>query len=453
MRADVLVAEIGSTTTVVSAFDGINTPCPKYLGQGQSPTTVLEGDVCVGLERAIASLEAKLGEKLTHGEMFATSSAAGGLRMSVHGLVHEMTVRAAEAAALGAGGVIVYTTAGRLTRYDLDDLKAARPNLILLSGGTDFGERETALFNARALAELGLDVPVVYAGNVQNRRAVSEIFAERNIELEITENVYPRLDELNIEPTRVIIHRVFQEHILKAPGMENIHTMVDHGMLPTPGAVMAAARLLYERLGDLAVIDIGGATTDIHSVTDGSDEIAAISTSPEPFFKRTVEGDLGLYINAKNVLSLADKDALARKLGLDIDAVMADYKPIPFTTAQVALTEELAVTAGVTALTRHAGKLRHIYTPSGRRTTAEGKDLTKVTRFIGTGGALTRLPHRESVFRRIADCNIHGMMLMKKPGEIKLLYDNHYIMASAGVLGTVYPEAAVALMLQSMEEA
>lgn len=452
MRTDVLVAEIGSTTTVVSAFDGINTPCPRYLGQGQSPTTVLEGDVCVGLEKARADLEARLGEKLQYGEMFATSSAAGGLKMSVHGLVHEMTVRAAEAAALGAGAVIVYTTAGRLTEYDLADVKAARPNLILLSGGTDYGERETALYNARALAGAGLDAPVVYAGNVQNRRAVTEIFAEKGIELEITENVYPRLDELNIEPTRVIIHRVFQEHILKAPGMENIHTMVDHGMLPTPGAVMAAARLLYGDIGDLAVIDIGGATTDVHSVTGGSDEIAAMSTSPEPFFKRTVEGDLGLYINAENVLRLADLEALSRRLGLDIDGIMRDYKPIPVTPEQTALTEELAVTAGVTALTRHAGRLRHIYTPSGRRTTAEGKDLTKVGCFIGTGGALTRLPHRETVFRRIADCNIHGMMLMKKPGEIRLLYDNHYIMASAGVLGTVYPEAAVALMRSSMEE-
>jgi len=46
---DVLVAEIGSTTTVVNAFNGIGTSSPSFVGQGQAPTSVLEGDVNIGL--------------------------------------------------------------------------------------------------------------------------------------------------------------------------------------------------------------------------------------------------------------------------------------------------------------------------------------------------------------------------------------------------------------------
>ena len=142
MFIDVLVAEIGSTTTLVNAFSGIAGGTPRFIAQGQAATSVLEGDVRVGLRGALADMQARQGwDTLEYGEMFATSSAAGGLRMCVCGLVYDMTVKAAEAAALGAGAIVKLATAGKLSEYDLMDLKAADPNLILLAGGTDYGER------------------------------------------------------------------------------------------------------------------------------------------------------------------------------------------------------------------------------------------------------------------------------------------------------------------------
>ncbi|HWQ57861.1 MAG TPA: GlmL-related ornithine degradation protein [Clostridia bacterium] len=451
MHIDILVAEIGSTTTLVNAFNGVHEGAPRFLGQGCAPTSVLAGDVRIGLQGAADDLKKKMGwNELTYGEMLATSSAAGGLRMCVHGLVYDMTVRAAQAAALGAGAIIKLATAGKLTDYDLADAVAVQPNLILLAGGTDYGERETALFNAKRLAESGLRAPVIYAGNVQNQRAVQDIFKRADVPCYLTENVYPKLDKLNIEPARKIIHAVFEEHIVKAPGMEHIRDMVTGSIIPTPGAVMEAAQLLYDDIGDLVAIDIGGATTDVHSVTGGSDEIAILLTSPEPFAKRTVEGDLGLYVNAKNVVDMIGEDALKNELKLDVKAVMTDYRPIPETEAQFMLTERLCREAGIRAVERHAGELRYIYTPSGRKTVAEGKDLTAVRTIVGTGGALTRLPHREQLLRAIADCNAAGMMLYPKPGEMRLLFDDDYIMASLGVLSKHYPEAALSLLRQSL---
>lgn len=213
-----------------------------------------------------------------------------------------MTVKAAQAAALGAGAIIKLATAGKLSEFDIDDIKAIDPNLILLAGGTDYGERETAVYNAKLIAASGLKAPVIYGGNIQNRRIIEDVFSRAGIPVYITENVYPKLDLLNIEPARKIIHAVFEEHIIKASGMEHIRDMVTGNIIPTPGAVMEAAQLLYNDIGDLAVIDIGGATTDVHSVTKGSDEIAVMQTTPEPFAKRTVEGDLGLFVNAKTLL-------------------------------------------------------------------------------------------------------------------------------------------------------
>ena len=449
MHADVLIAEIGSTTTLMNAF--MLGDEPRYLGQGMAPTTVLEGDVRVGLSRALEDLERNLGDRLTYDRMLATSSAAGGLRMSVHGLVYDMTVRAAEAAALGAGGVIRQVTGGKMSRYDLMDLKALHPNLILIAGGTDFGERATALYNCEQIAALGMkDVPVLYAGNVQNQNIVKTIFDEAGIPLFLTENVYPRLDELNIEPCRKMIQKVFEQHIVRAPGMEGIRDMVTGPILPTPGAVMEAARLLYDEIGDLVVLDIGGATTDVHSVTEGSPEIAALATRPESFNKRTVEGDLGLYVNARHLVDAIGAEELDRELSIDTEAVMAEYAPIPATNEQFKLTERLCLEAGRTAIQRHAGKYRYIYLPEGRKTLTEGKDLSQVKYIIGTGGALTRLPHRRELLRQMADMNANGTMLYPKPGEMALLFDNDYIMASLGVLSKAYPQEALALMKRSM---
>lgn len=451
MKIDVLVYEIGSTTTLVNAFNGIDTDSPRFIGQGQAPTSVLEGDVRVGLKAAINDLAKNLGtDGIDYGIVFATSSAAGGLRMTVHGLVYDMTVKAARAAALGAGAIIKHATAGIMSDYDIEDVKAINPNLILLAGGTDYGERETAVENAKKLIASGLKVPVIYGGNIQNHHLIRALFEGTGIPLYITENVYPKLDLLNIEPARKIIHKVFEEHIVKASGMEHVRDMVTGNIIPTPGAVMEAAQLLYSAIGDLAVIDIGGATTDVHSVTQGSDEIAILQTTPEPFAKRTVEGDLGMYVNAHNVIDMIGREKLEKELGLDIDGVMESYKPIPETPEQFKLTQRLCLEAGITSISRHAGALRYIFTPKGRQTIAEGKDLTKLRYLVATGGALTRLPERESIMRRIADCNENGMMLYPKPNVLQLLYDNHYIMASLGVLSKKFPEAALSLMKQSL---
>lgn len=451
MFIDILVAEIGSTTTLVNAFCGIGTGKPHFIAQGQAPTSVLDGDVRVGLAAAIEDMRVRLGaDKLEYGEMFATSSAAGGLRMCVHGLIYDMTVKAAQAAALGAGAIVRMATAGKLSKYDLDDVKAEKPNLILLAGGTDYGERETALWNAEAMAQSGMKAPVIYAGNVQNRRAVEEIFANAGIPCYITENVYPKLDVLNIEPARRIIHEVFEKHIVNAPGMEHIRDMVAGSIMPTPGAVMEAAQLLYGDIGDLIVVDIGGATTDVHSVTEGSDEISAILTSPEPMAKRTVEGDLGMYINAHNLVDMIGREKLDKELGIDVDKCMSAYEPIPRSEEQLKLTQRLCLEAGITAIKRHSGTLRYIYTPSGRQTIAEGKDLTKLKYIVATGGALTRLPERRRIMRAMADCNSQRMMLYPKPDALELMFDNDYIMASLGVLSKRYPEDALALLKQSI---
>jgi uncharacterized protein (TIGR01319 family) len=448
MEISVLVAEIGSTTTVVNAFDGIMSPCPKFVGQGQAPTTVLNGDVTVGLRGAVEDLKKNLGEaELKWNEFLATSSAAGGLRMTVHGLVFDMTVRAAKEAALGAGAIIKHVTAGKLRRTDLKKIEDIRPNIILVAGGVDYGERDTALHNFEMIASMGLNIPVIYAGNIENQEEVKLIAEETNTRLYLVENVYPKVDMLNVEPTRRVIQEVFEEHIIHAPGMSTVREMVKGPIIPTPGAVMEAAKLLKEHLGDIVVFDVGGATTDVHSVTEGSEEIGLMLISPEPVAKRTVEGDLGVYVNLAHIVEKIGLENLKKEFA-DAEELIENSKPIPETDREKQFIERLTKEAVLTSLERHAGKLRHLYGPSGKKTVAEGKDLTNVKYIVGTGGALTRLPSRNEILKAVG---LYSKGIELYPGkEAKVLIDNHYIMASLGVLSKRFPEAALKLMRESM---
>ncbi|SCY57077.1 GlmL-related ornithine degradation protein [Alkaliphilus peptidifermentans] len=449
MRINVLVAEIGSTTTVVNGFQDINSPRPKFLGQGQAPTSVLEGDVNIGLKAAIDNLAKNLGvSEIQYDEMLATSSAAGGLKMSVHGLVYDMTVRAAKEAALGAGAIIHQITAGKLKRTDIKNIKEIQPNIILIAGGVDYGERDTAIYNAERISELSLNIPVIYAGNIENQEEIKEIFLEKNIRLYCVENVYPKIDQLNIEPTRSVIQDVFEEHIIHAPGMIKVREVVDGPIIPTPGAVMEASKLLMENIGDLITFDVGGATTDLHSVTEGSEEISRILISPEPVAKRTVEGDLGVYVNMLNIVERIGREVLSKKLSVDIDKLIVEHKPIPKTPQEIEFVQALTQEAVLTALERHAGKLRFLYEAGGKTKVAEGKDLSSVKYIIGTGGALTRLPRGKDILSEVKEKSIVNLLYPTK--EATVLIDNHYIMASLGVLSKRHPNAALLLLKESL---
>jgi uncharacterized protein (TIGR01319 family) len=203
---EILTIEVGSTITKVNGFNLTDGGGFDHVAQGFAPTSVAQGDVGLGVQQAIDDLESRFGASIGTPETFVNSSAAGGLRMTVHGLTYSMTARAAREAALGAGGIVKMVTAGGLGEYDLDEIREIHPNIILLAGGVDFGEKDIILHNAQKLAELKLSIPVLYAGNAAIRKPIQKIFEQAGIETLLADNVFPDVDVLNIEPLRKIIH-------------------------------------------------------------------------------------------------------------------------------------------------------------------------------------------------------------------------------------------------------
>lgn len=450
MDIDVLVAEIGSTTTIVNAFM-IHTDSPHFLGRGVSNTTV-STDVNEGLKEAIEDLKHYLRtDELTYKEMFATSSAAGGLRVTVHGLVYEMTVRASREAALNAGANIHYVTAGKLRHKDLDKIRETKPNIIIVAGGTDYGEYETALYNTEKILHMDLDIPIIYAGNIENQDEITAMFEKRgkNQYLKIVENVYPRVDFLNILPLRKVIYETFEENIIHAPGMNRIFEMVDQNIMPTPGSVMESTMILRENLGNIMTIDVGGATTDIHSVANASEDFKEYQEG-EPLSKRTVEGDLGVFINHENVVGLFKENTLAKAVGCipeELGDLLKNYTYIPVEPLQKRLVYELTKKCTHTALDRHVGDLRRVFTSSGQKIIPEGKDLTQVEFIILTGGALVNLSHTERIVEEYLSSNPRKLLPNK---HVKIIKDYDYIMASVGVLSLKYADIAAKLLRKSL---
>jgi uncharacterized protein (TIGR01319 family) len=276
---------------------------------------------------------------------------------------------------------------------------------------------------------LQLSAPVIYAGNAVVRSQVQQIFSDAGMEVLTAENVFPEVDVLNIEPVRKIIQDVFNRHIVHAPGMQHIAELTRHEIPPTPGAVLRGAELFAECMGDCLVLDVGGATTDVHSVTEGSPEWNARSVEPEPHAKRTVEGDLGVYINAKNIVDLEPDPKLKPQL--------SNLRAIPHTADEIALVHWLCEQAVNIAVRRHAAVVTDTFTPTGRKKLVKGKDLTAVKWIIGTGGALTRVEGGRQILQGI--CTGAGKYLLPT-ADARIVMDGNYLFSALGTLAQEYPQ-------------
>jgi len=388
----------------------------------------------------------------------ATSSAAGGLRIAAIGLVPDLTGVAARQASLGAGARVVFTGSYVLAPDEIEGIRSQRPDIVLLSGGTDGGNTEVILANARLLAAAALPAAVVLAGNKSARAEALAILRSGGCEVHVADNVLPALDTLNVESAQAQIRRIFLERIVVARGIEQLRDWAEGGLLPTPKAVLDAAAFVADgaaRLGTIVVIDIGGATTDVHSV-GGSDPPPGtiLKGLPEPRVKRTVEGDLGLRVSAAAAADALGAETLARKMGVSVEHLRQEAEgrvERPGTVEpEDAFDRVVAVAAVAEALTRHAGRLEKL--PLLRDAWIQtGKDLRRADVVIGSGGVFAaRADALELLDAAVREAAARGDRLV--PDAARLLVDRDYVLFAVGLLASRYPDAAASLALRSLGE-
>ena len=453
----VLLIDFGSTYTKLTAVD---VDAEKILGTASAHTTV-QTDINDGLSEGLAQLEKQTGA-LEYDACYACSSAAGGLRMVTSGLVPELTGEAARLASLGAGAKVVGVYAFELTQEDLEEIIKTKPDIFLLVGGTDGGNTACILHNANMLASIKPDFPIVVAGNRTAAAQCQKILSE--CEVYVCPNVMPKFVLLQIEPVQKQIREIFLNRIVQAKGLSKVTKLLSDILMPTPAAVLQAMELLAKGcegetgIGELVAVDVGGATTDVYSIADGMPEHmnTVYKGLPEPYAKRTVEGDIGMRYSAQGIVDAAGLDKISRLSGLTEEKVtelVSQFREHPEQIPQgdeelEALDFALASGAIEEAVTRHAGTLEQTYTMMGKTYIQEGKNLTKVKQIVVTGGSLIHTRRTQ----QIASCALYNPAHPEslRPMTADVWVDRTYILAAMGLLSSHYPQTALRIMKKEL---
>jgi uncharacterized protein (TIGR01319 family) len=446
-----LLIDFGSTFTKVVAVDLAK---EEIVSRVQVPSTV-EKDITIGLREALKKVEAEA--KINAGEKrkgLACSSAAGGLRMVCIGFVPELTREAATRAALGAGAKIVGEYAYELNSQEISEMEEISPDIILLAGGTDGGNRRVIVHNALMLANSPfLKAHLVVAGNKAAQHKVKAILQAAGKPVSLTRNVMPDIGMIDVDPCREVIRKIFMKKITETKGIAKARTIIKDVLMPTPQAVLAGAQLLSQGYmeesgwGELMVVDIGGATTDVHSISRGIPTQGDITVAglPEPYVKRTVEGDLGVRHNICTLVELGrargtfPEDGFGRAV-----AMFSSISCLPECDEEFVCDAALACTAVEIATERHSGKIEVVYGPMGKMMRQRGKDLTEVGIVIGTGGPIifSRDPNEILKHSLFDERNVYNL----KPKHPDFYIDDKYILYAMGLLSKVNPREALSLM-------
>lgn len=436
-----LCVDFGSTFTKAALVDG---ETGALLGSVSSPTT-LGTDVIDGLEACRTALEHQGAEEA---EVLACSSAGGGLRIAVVGTEELVTAEAGRRVALSSGGKVVLVLAGRLDDGRVAELRAAAPDVVLLVGGTDGGNSEVLESDAHMLAAAGWSGPVVVAGNREARAEVQAALGPAGTPYVLADNVVPRIGTLAPDSARRAIREMFLSHVIggKQLSAHGAFTAMVRGA--TPDVVLTGVEVLAAELGvDVVVVDVGGATSDVHSVVRLDREDAGlgrevVASTPAT---RTVEGDLGVRWSALSTWQAAyDARLMPEHACADAQRRHDDPGYLPGSETDRRFDEELATAAGLLALRRHAGRAQVVVGPGGRVVERTGTDLRDVGLLVGSGGVLrhggpgaaTRLLHR------LLGPSPEGWQLPERP---RCVVDHDYVLAAIGLLADRRPRAAGAL--------
>ncbi|HSB46233.1 MAG TPA: glutamate mutase L [Nitrospira sp.] len=471
----IVATDCGSTTTKAILIEKIGDEY-RQTYRGEAPTTVEAPfeDVTRGVLNAIAEIEELSGRKILDGDKIitpcrdaktgvdiyiSTSSAGGGLQMMVTGVVQNMTGESAQRCALGAGAIVIDVLAsndGRLPHEKIERIRSMRPDMILMSGGTDGGAvthvvemaEYVAAADPRPRFGITYRLPLVYAGNKEAQGQVKKILGQKTA-LEITENIRPVLERENLAPARHKIHDLFLEHVMaQAPGYKNLIEMAGAPIMPTPAAVGVIMETIAKREHlNLIGVDIGGATTDVFSVFEG-------------IFNRTVSANLGMSYSISNVLAEAGLANIMRWVPFTIDEQtlrnriknkMIRPTTIPQTLDELQIEHAISREALRLALIHHKSLATGLKGIQQERTISDvfeqqtsGKslvDMLKLDLIVGSGGILSHAPRR-----------IQSMLMMvdayEPLGFTMLSVDSIFMMPHLGVLSTINEKAATQVFVR-----
>ena len=454
-----ILVDFGSTYTKVVCVDIKER---KVIATDKFPSTV-HLDAAIGLHQCFAAAKAAMGQNNVDAALkLATSSAAGGLRMAVVGLTKSISIEAGRNASFSAGAKIVSHTAGVISASDLKEIEEARAEILLLCGGHEGGNTKTLLQNAELLSDSDLAIPIIYAGNSFIQQEVRRMLMSKGKECFLAENIIPTVGSLNIEPTARIIRELFMKRITNMKGVGAVQREMAELIVPTPASVLTAGELLSQGtanqlgIGPIMMVDIGGATTDIYSYIENTSYSGAKRIgSPEPFAKRTVEGDLGMRESSICLTNEIGEQLFAEKCGVSIEYLhKAIEERICFTEyiangeLEKRIDHNLACDAVHISARRHAGSVTKEFN-DGCRLVQRGKNLKEIETVIGTGGIIVNENNAINIVEKVK-INTSESDSVLLPEKIEAMIDQDYVLFAAGLLRKYDEDAALAIIKDSL---
>jgi uncharacterized protein (TIGR01319 family) len=336
--------------------------------------------------------------------------------------------------------------------------------ILLFCGGYEHSGTKVLLHNAELLAKSHLHIPVIFAGNSAGAAEVRRLFTQEKKECYIARNIIPDVGQIDKNQVEEIIREVFLHRIINMKGLDKVSGLLDRMVMPTPAAVLSAGALLAQGtenqpgLGDLMIVDVGGATTDIHSYAEQMPyDGAKLVGVPESYHKRTVEGDLGMRESSNSLCSEIGLERMVRDTGLsweEIQSVISYWvtqnRELAGTEAQQKVDKALAEGAVRISARRHAGQIQQI-SSAGIKKVQRGKNLTSVQTVIGTGGPLVFSGNGETALRQVLrDPARESDILL--PEKATFYLDADYVFFAGGLLREVDEDAALTIMKNSLRE-
>lgn len=331
----ILAIEVGTAVTRAVLFDVVEGQY-RFVASGKAPSTAESPfrDIGIGVREAINALQEVTGGTLLGPDnnliapsqsdgsgvdsVVATISTGPAVRTVVVGLLSDVSVQSARRLAESTYARVVETldlSDHRKPDQQLDAVMRARPDLVIVTGGTDGGASRSTLKMLEAIGLACYLTPlekrpmVLYAGNENLAGDVRELLGAHAGMLKISHNVRPSLEEENLGPaSSELASLVVNLRQRQIKGVDELSMWSGGNIVPTAYAQGRMIRFLsrqFESTRGLLSVNIGASAA---SVAAGFGDKVVLRTYPQ----------FGLGESLSGLLQHTDLESILRWLPLDI---------------------------------------------------------------------------------------------------------------------------------------
>lgn len=447
--SSILAVDIGSSTTRALLFDIVNTKY-RFIAEGSAPSTAGSPffDIAECVWHAIEDLQDKTGRMMISDAegliipstmdnngvdaMVATISAGKPVRVVTVGLLQDVSISAANQLASTINAQVVEEISLNDRRQDEDRINLllkTRPDLIIISGGTNGGASKSILNLIEVVGLAGYltkddqKTHILYVGNEELQEDVKDDLGKIS-NLHIAPNIQPSLNQKQMYPAQKELAEIFKMIRRKQiGGMSEVLTWTDGNMTATATAFSRMIRFLsrkYEPDKGVLGIDIGSRNTTIAASFKGEETLRVLP-------------NLGIGAGCQRILEHVQVSDITRWLPLKIpSSFVRDYvnnKSI-YPDSLPATQEELAIEHAVAREILRT-TVKDIL-PEIPREYQKGSLLPSVEPIIGSGSVITQAPNRAQSLLILLDG-------LQPAGVTTIALDQNGLLPSLGIISDINP--------------